>query len=169
MRKFISLLIFSTVTIAAITDANACGDKTLRVGHSIRYYQSFAARHPAAILIHTAAIPSSNAPQLSNFLKEVGYKTQVVDEFAQLSEATKSGQYDIVLIGAAEAANLQQQAGSSGSRTVIVPVVHKQTTKAQRTAVSGYKTIVKDPKYGEDFLIAVYKVYKAKEKAQRKS
>ena len=168
MRKLISILIISTVTIAATIDVNACGDKTLRVGRSIRYYQNFAARHPAAILIHTAAIPSAKAPKLSDFLKEVGYKTQVVDEFAQLSEATKSGQYDIVLIGPAEAAILQQQAESSGSKTVIVPVVYKQT-KAQRTSVSGYKTIVKDAEYGEDFLIAVYKVFKSREKAQRKS
>ena len=169
MRKLISVLIISTVTIAATIDVNACGDKTFRVGRGVRFVQNLKARHSAAILIHAAAIPSSKARELGDFLKEFGYITQVVDELAHLSEATKSGQFDIVLIGLADAANLQQQKESSASTTVIMPVVDKRKKAEQAAAARKYGTIV-NPEYGEDFLIALHTVTKSKEyKAQHKS
>lgn len=158
MRYFLSLLIVSAVASSGLLNANACGDKTLRVGRGIRFYKVFAARHPSAILIHTPAIPDGKAPQLNAYLQKVGYKTRTVDDTAQLSEALKSGQYQLALVDLADAANMQRQVESAASKTVIVPVVYKRAKAEQAAAARQYKVIVKNPTDGEDFLAAIYKV-----------
>jgi hypothetical protein len=160
MRKLLSMLIVSTFALSGMMDANACGDKTLRVGRGIRFHKVFASAHPSAILIYSPAIPGGKAPQLSDYLKKVGHKPYVVDDPARLSAALKSGQYDLVLTDFAEAANVQRQIGSS--RTVVVPVVYKRPKAEEAAAARQYKVIVKNPTRGDDFLPAVYQVMKSK-------
>ncbi len=162
MRKLLSVLIVSTFTLSGIMDANACGDKTLRVGRGIRFHQMFASRHPSAILIYSPAIPAGKAPQLRDYLKKIGHKPYAVDDAAHLSEALKSGQYDLVLTDLADAANLQREVASSNFRTVVVPVVYKRAKAEETAAAKQYKFIVKNPTSGDDFLAAVYQVMKSK-------
>jgi len=173
MGKLISVLIVSTITLSAMTDANACGDKTLGVGRGIRFQQiqrMLAARHPSTVLIHTPAIPAAKAPKLKDYLIKIGHKPDIVEHFSDLAEAVKSGQYDLVLIDLADAGNLQRQIESSGSRTVVVPVVYKRTKAEEAAAARQYKVVVKNPTHGDDFLAAVYEVMKSRApQNQRKS
>ncbi len=162
MRKLLSVLIVSTFTLSGIMDANACGDKTLRVGRGIRFQQMFASRHPSAILIYSPAIPGGKAPQLRDYLKKIGHKPYAVDDSARLSEALKSGQYDLVLTDLADAANVQRQVESSTPRTVVVPVLFTHAKAEETAAARQYKVIVKNPTSGDDFLAAIYQVMKSK-------
>lgn len=164
MRKLFSVLIVSTFTLLAMMDVSACGDKTLRVGRGIRFQQmsAYASRHPSTILIYSPAIPSGKAPQLRDYLKRIGHKPYVVDDTARLSEAIRSGQYDVVLTDYAEAASLQRQIASSIPRTVVVPVMFKRGKAEETAAAKQYKVIVKNPTSGDDFLAAVYQVMKSK-------
>jgi hypothetical protein len=162
MRKIVFVLILSTITLPGMIDANACGDKTLRVGRGIRFHQMFASRHPSAILIYSPAIPGGKAAQLSDYLRKVGHRPYAVYDVAHLSEALKSGHYDLVLSDLAEADNLQKQAASSSPRTAVVPVVYKRSKAEEAATARHYKFIVKNPTNGDDFLAAIYQVMKSK-------
>lgn len=162
MRKLLSILIVSTFTLSGLTHVNACGDKTLRVGHGIRMYQALAAKHPSAILLYSADIASGKSPQLLDYLKKVGHKPRAVGDAAHLSEALKSGQYDIVLTELADAAKVQKQVESSTPRPVVVPVLFRRSRAEEVGAMRQYKVIVKNPTSLDDFLAAVQLVMKAK-------
>lgn len=164
MRTFIVLLIALSTTFSTVNLANACGDKTMRIGRGLRFHQAQAAKNPSSILIHASALPSGNASRLKDFLKTVGHKANTFDDVEGLTEDLKTGQYDLVLTSLASAANLQRQVVSLSPKTVVVPVTFKQSTSEELAAAQQYKVIVKNPKYAEDFLPAVIQVMKSKSK-----
>ena len=93
MPRIVSaIVIVAAIFLLGIASTNACGDKALRIGRGIRFQRS---SHPAAVLIY---IPSNatRASQLQSMLKKVGHKPYAAQGVASLSEALKSGQYDLV-------------------------------------------------------------------------
>ena len=164
MRKLIVILIALSATFSAVELANACGDKTMRVGRGLRFHQLQASKNPSSILIHASALPAGNASRLKDFLKAVGHKANTLDDVARLSEQLKTGHYDLVLTDLATAPNLERQLASLSPKTVVVPVTFKQPKSEEATAARQYKVIVKNPKYAEDFLPAVIQVMKSRSK-----
>jgi len=162
MRKLLSLLFVSIFALSGLINANACGDKTLRVGRGIRFYQPFASRHPSTILIYSPIIASGKSPQIMDFLKKVGHKPKAVGDTDQLSAALRSVKYDLVLTDLADAANVQKQVDSLAPRTVVVPVVDNRTKAEETAAARQYRFIVKNPKSLDDLAAAVQHVMKAK-------
>ena len=164
MRKLIVILLALSATFSAVKLANACGDKTMRVGRGLRFHQPQAAKNPSSILIHASALPAGNASRLKDFLKAVGHKANTFDDVDLLSEDLKTGQYDLVLTNLAAAANLQKKLASLSPKTVVVPVTFKQPKAEEAVAAMQYKVIVKNPKYAEDFLPAVNQVMRSRSK-----
>ena len=161
MRKLIITLIALSAVWPAARIANACGDKTMRVGGGLRSYQLLAKKNPSSILIHTQALPTGKASRLQEFLKTVGHKANTFDNVAHVSEALKTAHYDVVLTDLADAADLQKRVASLSPKTVVVPVTFKSE---EADAAKQYKVVVKNPKYAEDFLPAINKVMKARSK-----
>lgn len=164
MRRLLFVLIVSTVVLSGLTDADACGDKTLRVGRGTRFQvqRAFAARHPSAILIQASAIPAGKAPLLRDYLQKVGHRPEVVEDSAHLGEAVRSGRYDLVLTDLADADDLRRQVESSSFKTAVVPVMFKRSKGEVAAAARQYKVIVKNATSGDDFLQAVYEVMHSK-------
>jgi hypothetical protein len=163
MRKLIVFLIALSATFSTLELANACGDKTMRVGGGLRFLQDRARKNPSSILIHAPALPSGNASRLKDFLKIVGHKVNTVDNVVHIPDALKAGHYDLVITNLAVAADLQRQVASVSPKTVVVPVTFKPTPE-EATAVRQYKIFVKNPEYAEDFLKAINQVMKARSK-----
>src|SRR5688572_14611857 len=161
MRKLIITLIALSAVWPAVRIANACGDKTMRVGGGLRSLQLLAKKNPSSILIHTQALPTGRASRLQEFLKTVGHKANTFDNVDRVSEALKTAHYDVVLTDLADAADLQRRLASLSPKTVVVPVTFKSEETA---AAKGYKIVVKNPKYAEDFLPAINQVMKARSK-----
>lgn len=161
MRKLVVVLIALSATCSAVKIANACGDKTMRVGRGLRFLQYEAKKNPSSILILTQALPPGKASRLQDFLKAVGHKANTFDHVDHVSDALKSAQYDLVLTDVAAAGNLQRQLASLSPKTVVVPVTFKSEDAA---AVRQYKVVVKNPKYAEDFLKAINQVMNARSK-----
>lgn len=159
MRKLIVFLIALSATFSTLELANACGDKTMRVGGGLRFLQYQAKRNPSSVLIYSRALPEGRAPKLQQFLKEVGHKANTVDHVNHVSEALKGAHYDLVLTDLADAADLQRQVAAVSPKTVVVPVTFKSDETA---AAKQYKVVVKNPKYAEDFLKAINQVMKAR-------
>jgi hypothetical protein len=163
MRKLIIVLIALSAACSTVRLANACGDKTMRVGGGLRSLQLQASKNPSSILIHAPALPAGNASRLRDFLKTVGHKANTFDSVDHLGEALKAGQYDLVITNLAAAADLQRQVASLSPKTMVVPVTFKATAE-EAAAVRQYKVFVKNPKYAEDFLPAINQVMKARSK-----
>jgi len=158
MRKLIVVLIATLVFQFAMQDAGACGDKTMRVKTGLRYYEVQAAKHPSTILIHSAALPTGKAAELRDFLNKVGHKATALDDVGSIKNNLRNAHYDLVLTNLAEAPDLQKQVDSFAPNTRVVPVLLNQPDAEAKTAAKQYKVIIKNPKDGLDFVIAVAKV-----------
>jgi len=161
MRKLAVVLIALSVTGSAVKIANACGDKTMRVGRGLRFHQVEAKKNPSSVLILKQSLPPGKASRLQDFLKAVGHKANTFDNVDQVSEALKTAQYDLVLTDVAAAGNLQRQLASLSPKTAVVPVTFKSE---EATAARQYKVVVKNPTHAEDFLRAINQVMKARSK-----
>jgi hypothetical protein len=159
MRKLSFVLIVATIIgLCPVQFANACGDKTMRVKTGLRFYQTQIAKHPSKILIHSAALPAGKAIELRDFLNKVGHKATALDDVASIKNNLRDTHYDLVLTNLAEAPDLQKQVESFTPKTRVVPVLLKQPEAEAKAAAKQYRVIVKNPKDGLDFVIAVAKV-----------
>lgn len=152
MRRIVTAVVVLVGSVLlSIAWANACGDKALRIGRGIRFQRT---SHPASVLIY---IPSNSprATQLQSMLKKMGHKSAAVQGADRLSEALRSGQYDLVFADLAEAASLEKQIESSPSKPVLVPVVSKGTKAEVTAAQKQYKYFVKDPHSADRYLDAI--------------
>ena len=130
----------------------------MRVRTGLRYYQTQIAKHPSMILIHSAALPAGKAVELRDFLNKVGHKATALDDVSGIKNNLRNAHYDLVLTTLAEAADLQKQVESFTPNTRVVPVLVQQPEAEAKAAAKQYKVIVKNPKDGLDFVIAVAKV-----------
>ena len=158
MRNLLIVVLTALLIQFGINHVNACGDKTLRVKTGLRYYQPLAAKHPSKVLIYSAALPPGVAVELRNFLNKVGHKATAMDDVGSIKNNLKSSSYDLVLTNLAEASELQKQVESFTPKTVVVPVLLKQPKSDETAAKKQYKVVIKNPKDGLDFLIAVARV-----------
>jgi len=164
MRKLTFLLIASIIGLSPVQLANACGDKTMRVKTGLRFYQTQAGKHPSTILIHSAALPAGNAAQLREFLNKVGHRATAMDDVGSIKNSLRTSHYDIVLTNLSEASELQKQVESFTPKTVVVPVLLKLPKSEEKAAAKQYKVIVNNPRDGEDFLVAVWRVMNSQSK-----
>ena len=163
MKKLLCVLLICVITSAGLIEASACGDKTMRVG-GIRFNKILLRDHHANILIYSPAIPKGKAPQLTEYLQKNGQKTKYVEDAGSFRAGAVSGQYDLILTDLADAGTLKSVVEASSPRTMVVPVVLKPS-KADKAAAKRYKVVVTDPESGEDFLIAVWRVYREKSRS----
>ena len=158
MRKLVVVVITTLLIQVGMPYANACGDKTMRVRDGLRYYRLQIAKHPSTILIHSAALPAGKAIELRDFFNRVGHKATALDDVGSVKNNLRTAHYDLVLTNLAEAPDLQKQVDSFTPNTRVVPVLLKQPDAEAKAAAKQYKVIIKNPKDGLDFVIAVAKV-----------
>ena len=167
MRKLLLLVLtLVIVTTAGFTDANACGDKLLRIGRNFRFHQLYVKKRPAKMLIYTppnsATLPGAKAAQIQDYFQKVGHDSLAVENLDKLNEALKSGHYDLVLTDFADAAAVQRLLEGSLSQTVVLPVLYKRSKGEEAEAAKQYPVVLKNPQDAADFLQAIYKVMKSK-------
>lgn len=168
MRKLLlAILIVAMSPLSDRMDANACGDKLLKVGRSIRFQRKIASRRPATMLIYTpansATLPAASKAQIQEYFQKVGHKPLAVENIDKFNEALKSGHYDLVLTDVADAATLRQQIERLSSQVAVLPILYKRKKGEEAAAARQYPFMVKNPKSAGDFLLAIDKVMKSRE------
>jgi len=148
----LSFLAGAAVLMSAV-DGYGCGDKFLVVGRGVRYARVKPAAHPASVLIYMN--PASKVPvaakdvQLESRLKQAGHTVQKAGNAAQLVNALKSKQYDLVLADIADSPALEEQVASEPYKPVVVPILYNPTddqlTAARRQYGCAMKAPNKDP------------------------
>jgi hypothetical protein len=165
-KLLLPVLTIAIITTSGPTDADACGDKLLRIGRNFRSYQANVKKRPAKMLIYTpsnsATLPGAAAAKIQDYFQKVGHKPLAVDSIGKLNEALKSAHYDLVLTDIADAANLQRLVEGSPSQTVVLPVLYRRSKVEEAAAASQYPVLIKNPKDEGDFLQAIYKVMQSR-------
>lgn len=164
MRRIILALGVVAVTVLlSIPAANACGDKSLRIGGGARYKRT---TRPATILIYipsnASATAVSNVPKIRDFLNKYSHKARTVQGLDSLNEALRSGRYDLVLSNLTQAGSLQKEIESSPSKPVVIPLVFKVTKAEMAAARKQYRYMVKNPNDGLDYLEAIEEAMKSR-------
>lgn len=154
--------IVAVMCMLSISPADACGDKSLRIGRGARYQRT---TRPAAVLIYaprsardTAARTltlRSVAEDLKELLTLKGHSYRKTQDTDGLAEALNSKRYDVVLTDLAGAEDLQKAVDASLSKPVVVPVASNETKAQVTTAKKQYRFIVKDPTSGDQYLDAI--------------
>ena len=150
-RTALAVVIIAGTLLLSIAVVEACGDKALRIGRGVRFQRT---SRPAAVLIY---IPSNatRASQLQSMLKKVGHKSYAAQGVDSLSEALKSGQYDLVFTDLAAAASLETNIETSPSKPVLVAVVSEGTKAEVTAAKKQYRYVVKNPHSADQYLDAI--------------
>lgn len=160
MRKAIAIAGFVVVVLSlAATAALGCGDKMLVLGSGVRFQHAYAAVHPASILLYmrqNSAVPAAvRDAQLQPALRQAGHKVYTVEDRAQLDQALKSGNYDLVLADLSDAETLEQAAQAAPSRPVVLPVVYKPTKAEEAAAGKNHQCVVKAPNKAGHYLAVI--------------
>lgn len=163
MRKVLVFVVTAVLIQLGMNYSDACGDKTMRVKTSLRYYEQ-AKQNPSRILIYSASLPAGKAVELRDYLNKVGHKATAMDDVSSVKNGIRNSQYDLVLTNLAQAPELQLQVEFSTLKTVVVPVLLKQPKSEEKAAAKQYKVVVKNPEDGIDFLIAVSRVMNSQSK-----
>ncbi len=134
MPKQVHAVLVVGVGALISTAAFACGDKLVLTIGNLRFRQMSEAPRSASILAYTPR----NSPvgevvkalEQQSAGKRTGLTFRSFDDAASLEEALRAHKYDLLLVDAADAGNLQRVAQSVASRPVVVPVV-AQSSKAE--------------------------------------
>ena len=149
MRRPLSLL--GLFLVGAI--AWACGDKLMLVMGSRS--SQIKPLHPAAILAYpgqSASAPLIRGLQSQPAFRKAGHRFQLVEDYAGLDNALKTGKYDLVVADVANASDLSQQLSSAASKPVLLPVAFKASKAEQSAAQKKYHCLLKAPGNPENYL-----------------
>jgi len=171
MRRI--MFVFAIVVgmlLLSISAADACGDKSLRIGRGVRFLRT---AHPATVLIYLPFNPpaasAARAAKLQALLEDVvGHKAQTVQGVDVLGQTLHSRKWDVVVTDLAEAASVQGQIESSSTQAALVAVVSRGTKAEVAAAQKQYRRIVRNPNSADQYREAIEEVMRARVRVLQK-
>jgi hypothetical protein len=175
-RAMLAFWIVAGICLQSIPPADACGDKSLRIGAGIRFRRTM---HPAKVLIYVPNSTPDNATtralcfqpltaKLRDLLTDKHHTPQTVRSATVLAELLSSGKYDVVLTDLSEAGAVQNQIDNAPSKPLVVAVASSDTSKQARAEVDAakkqYRYIVTNPNRADQYLDAIEEAMKSRMK-----
>jgi hypothetical protein len=152
------------------TTAFACGDKLMLTIGNLRFRQINGSPRPASILVYAppnspvAAVVKELERQSSG--RRAGLTFYSLDDPARLGEMLRAQKYDLLLVDAGEADNLERQAQSVPSKPVVLPVVYQSTKAAAAEAEKKFHCVLTAPNSPGRYLSAIDRAMEFKVKAR---
>ena len=146
-RVFIAAAIVVTLALQNAVPIDACGDKLLMLGRGLRFQSHHTPRAAAVLLYLPAAARSGGAlsdPRLESALTEAGHTVRTVASRAEMSDALRTGQYDVLVADLAEAPALQRNPVAGASNPILLPAVYLLAATNQQQAKSDTARAAKD-------------------------
>jgi hypothetical protein len=151
------------VLLIGHTSANlllACGDKFLVSSRGTRYQKAPIKREPHTILIW--ANPTSELPKglsgvpVDETLRKVGYRPTTVTTAAEFDSALNRGDWDVVIVGAADAQAVSNRLQKNSA--IVLPVAVNLTDSQMKQVRMTYNVVLRGPVKRDSFLNAVDEV-----------
>ena len=178
-RIFVAAAIVVTLVLQSPLPVDACGDKLLMLGRGLRFQSHHTPRAAAVLLYLPAATRSGGAlsdPRLESALTEAGHTVRTVASRTEMSDALKTGQYDVLLTDLAEAPDLQRNPVTGASSPIVLPAVYllaaanQQQVKADTArAAKEFSLVVQVPGRPGHYCAAVDKAMELKVKRDKSS
>ena len=159
MRKPLKAALVLGVAALISTAAFACGDKLILTIGNLRFRQINAELRSASILAYTPL--NSPVGQVIKELeqqpagKRTGLTFHSFDDPARLEEVLRAHKYDLLLVDAGDADNLQRQAQAVPSKPVVVPVVPQSSKAAAAQAEKRFHCVLTVPNSPGRYLSAI--------------
>jgi len=141
------------------SDALACGDKLVVVGHGIRSNRAPGAPHRASILVF--ADPSGSLPaaleegHLRKDLERAGHRLRTTTSREEFDNALSTGSYDLVLADFKVAPQLETAAAAATSRPMVLPTLYNPSDAELAAAAKQYSCVVKSPSDQKDYMTVI--------------
>ena len=170
MRKPLDAALVLAVGGLISTAAFACGDKLILTIGNLRFRQVNESPRPASILAYTprnspvAGVVKELERQSAG--KRVGLTFYSLDDPARLGEVLRAQKYDLVLVDAGDADNLERQAQSVPSKPVVLPVVYQSSKAAAAEAEKRFHCVLTAPNSPGRYLLAIDRAMEFKLKAR---
>jgi hypothetical protein len=169
MRKPLDTAIALAVGGLISTSVFACGDKLMLTTGNLRFRQVNESPRPASILAYTPR--NSRVAEVVKELerqsagKRVGLTFYSLDDPAKLDEVLKAQKYDLLLVDAGDADNLERQARWVPSKPVVLPVVYQASKAAAAEAEKKFHCVLTAPNSPGRYLLAIDRAMEFKLKA----
>ena len=117
---------------AALTpDLNACGDKFLRAGRSVRG-RRYAALHPSSILIYRpAGSTEKGIRDFEKLLRGAGHTPSVLPREADFAQALAAAKYDLLIADYGDARTIGKALDSVPARPTVLPLVLSKAAEGE--------------------------------------
>lgn len=148
--------VFALLLLLSGSNIFGCGDKFLVVGRGVALQHGYTARHPASILMYTNG-SSMERREMRARLKMAGHSIRRVDDEVMLSEAVKSGRYNIVLGGIKDAAKIEPMVHDVPA-VIFLPVILNPSKSELAAIKSAYGCALRADEKPQDFLVVIDEV-----------
>ncbi len=169
MRKPLDAALLLAACGLVSTTGFACGDKLVLTIGSLRFRQISESPRPASILAY--APRNSRVADVVRELerqsagKRGGITFYSLDDPAKLDEVLRAQKYDLLLVDAGEADNLERHAQSVASKPVVLPVVSQASKSAAAEAEKKFHCVLTAPNSPGRYLLAIDRAMEFKLKA----
>lgn len=172
MRRILVWVVIVSAALILDPVAQACGFKLLPLGRGIRY-QSRHTPKAASVLVYlppTDAGRSLTDPNIESALREAGHAVRTVTTKADLENALRSGDFDVILANVTDAPDLEKAQAVLDGQAVVLPALYlvapggKQSgTEADKAeARKGFNVVVEIPSRPGHYCTAVDKAMELK-------
>jgi hypothetical protein len=147
----------------------ACGDKLVLSVGGLRFRQVNESPRPASILAYTPR--NSRVAEVVKDLEQqsagqrVGLTFYSLDDPGRLDEVLRAQKYDLLLVDAGDADNLERHAQSVPSKPVVLPVVYQSSKSAAAEAEKKFQCVLTAPTSPGRYLSAIDRAMEFKLKA----
>jgi len=172
MREIAPLL---ALTLASVLpwgpEASACGDKFLVIGRSVRSQRMRGAVQHAAILAYLDRGGRLQAAMtqlsLEKDLRLAGHTLRSVSAPDELSQAVRSGKYDILLADISEMVGLEPEVGTAANRPVLLPMIYNATGQELSDAEAQFACVMRSPSTRKDYLAVIEEAMTQRRRSQQ--
>ena len=155
MRRILVWVVIVSAALILDPVAQACGFKLLPLGRGIRYQSRHTPRAGSVLLYlpTTGSGRSLTDPNLESALREAGHAVRAVTTRADLENALRSGDYDVILANVTDAPDLETAQAVVEGHAVVLPALYLVAPSGQQPA--GQQTDADRAKLRKSFSVVV--------------
>jgi hypothetical protein len=159
MRKPLDAALLLAVCGLVSTAGFACGDKLVLSVGNLRFRQVNGSPRAASILAY-----APRKSRVADVVRELerqsagkrgGVTFYSLDDPARLDEVLRAQKYDLLLVDAGEADNLERHAQSAASKPLVLPVVSQSSKSAAADAEKKFHCVLTAPNSPGRYLLAI--------------
>jgi hypothetical protein len=155
----VSLCLVAGGALIGTGEVGACGDKLLVLGRHVSSQRAHGAVRRGSILVflddHGDLRMALHESRLQRDLELAGHSLRMVSRRADLVAEIRTGAYDVVIAGIADAAALRSEVQAAPGGPILIPLVVNTTGDEWAEAAAEFSCIRESPSLGKHYLVVI--------------